>query len=50
MVRRWRDYGPDTMPTPHPSWRVNGLLKRNPWFEAEALPALRQKTTAALAG
>jgi uracil-DNA glycosylase len=29
------------MPVPHPSWRNNAWLKRNPWFEAELLPALR---------
>ena len=29
------------LPLPHPSWRNSGLLKRNPWFEAELLPALR---------
>lgn len=28
-------------PLPHPSWRNSGWLKRNPWFEAELLPALR---------
>lgn len=28
-------------PTPHPSWRNNAWLKKNPWFEAEALPRLR---------
>jgi uracil-DNA glycosylase len=26
---------------PHPSWRNNGWLKRNPWFEAEAVPYLQ---------
>ena len=26
---------------PHPSWRNNAWLKRNPWFEAELLPVLR---------
>jgi uracil-DNA glycosylase len=29
-------------PLPHPSWRNTGWLKRNPWFEAELLPDLRQ--------
>ena len=29
------------MPMPHPSWRNNGWLKRNPWFEMELLPVLR---------
>ncbi len=30
-------------PLPHPSWRNTGWLKRNPWFEAELLPALRER-------
>lgn len=30
-------------PLPHPSWRNTGWLKRNPWFEAELLPALRHR-------
>ena len=29
-------------PLPHPSWRNTAWLKRNPWFAAELLPALRQ--------
>ncbi len=33
---------PCALPLPHPSWRNNGWLKRNPWFEAEVLPVLRQ--------
>jgi uracil-DNA glycosylase len=30
-------------PLPHPSWRNTGWLQRNPWFEAELLPALRAR-------
>ena len=30
-------------PLPHPSWRNTGWLKRNPWFEAELLSALRAR-------
>jgi uracil-DNA glycosylase len=30
------------MPMPHPSWRNTGWLKKNPWFEAELLPVLKQ--------
>lgn len=30
-------------PLPHPSWRNTGWLKRNPWFEAELVPALRAR-------
>ncbi len=43
-VARWRDFQdsrPLIFPLPHPSWRNTGWLKRNPWFEAEVLPALR---------
>jgi uracil-DNA glycosylase len=40
-VRRWRDHAPRVFPLPHPSWRNTAWLKRNPWFEAEVLPALR---------
>ncbi|ABV92334.1 uracil-DNA glycosylase superfamily [Dinoroseobacter shibae DFL 12 = DSM 16493] len=42
-VRRWRDYAPDVFPLPHPSWRNTAWLNRNPWFEAECLPALRAR-------
>lgn len=34
---------------PHPSPRNNGWLKRNPWFEADVLPALRPLVARALA-
>jgi uracil-DNA glycosylase len=42
-VSRWRDYAPDTLVLPHPSWRNTGWLKKNPWFEAELLPVLRNR-------
>jgi uracil-DNA glycosylase len=46
-VANWRagffaNEGPKVLPLPHPSWRNSGWLKRNPWFEAEVLPVLRQ--------
>ena len=40
-VRAFRDYLPDRFPLPHPSWRTTAWERDNPWFEAEALPALR---------
>jgi uracil-DNA glycosylase len=49
-LRRWRDFGPDTFPLPHPSWRNTGWLKRNPWFEADLLPVLRARIAEVLAG
>ena len=48
-VARWRDFLPGAMPLPHPSWRNTGWLKRNPWFETEALPALRARVAEVLA-
>ena len=47
-VRRWADHleqrddgSPRFLPTPHPSWRNNAWLKRNPWFEDEVAPRLQ---------
>jgi uracil-DNA glycosylase len=31
------------LPLPHPSWRNNAWLKRNPWFEDELVPVLRDE-------
>lgn len=47
-VARWRDFLPDILPLPHPSWRNTAWLKRNPWFEAQLLPVLRTKIQEAL--
>ncbi|MEM6609750.1 MAG: uracil-DNA glycosylase family protein [Pseudomonadota bacterium] len=48
-VKAWRDHAPKTFPLPHPSWRNNAWLKKNPWFETELLPALRTAVAEALA-
>jgi uracil-DNA glycosylase len=40
-LRRRRQ--PRILPLPHPSWRNNGWLRRNPWFEEELLPVLRRE-------
>jgi len=42
-VRVWPDFAPSCLPLPHPSWRNTGWLKRNPWFERELLPDLRER-------
>jgi uracil-DNA glycosylase len=47
-VKAWREYGPARMPLPHPSWRNNAWLKKNPWFEEELLPDLRARVQQAL--
>ena len=44
-VLNWRVYGPNTIPLPHPSWRNTGWIKKNPWFETELLPHLRNRIT-----
>lgn len=47
-VANWREIlasprHPRVLPLPHPSWRNNTWLKKNPWFEAELVPVLRQE-------
>ena len=44
-VRAWREpyetLSPAVIPLPHPSWRNNGWIGREPWFERELLPVVR---------
>ncbi|MEL6435438.1 MAG: uracil-DNA glycosylase family protein [Pseudomonadota bacterium] len=46
-VGGWRDHfdtplnGRRVLPLPHPSWRNNAWIKKNPWFEADVLPFLK---------
>jgi len=47
-VAAWREYLPDFLPLPHPSWRNTGWLKRNRWFEDEITPYLRARLAAML--
>lgn len=47
-VRAWQSHWPKVMPLPHPSPRNNIWLSRNPWFEKELLPMLKQRVTEAL--
>lgn len=47
-VKNWqalyaRPNAPKILPLPHPSWRNNGWLRKNPWFEANLLPLLKQQ-------
>lgn len=44
-VANWRSYLPDRVVLPHPSPRNQHWLTRNPWFEAETLPAVRDRVS-----
>lgn len=48
-VRAWRDYLPEVLPLPHPSWRNTAWLSREPWFEAEVVPWLQTRLRELLA-
>lgn len=46
-VALWRDVAassttPRIFPLPHPSWRNNGWLRKNPWFETDLVPELQR--------
>lgn len=47
-VRGFRRYLPVYFPLPHPSWRSTIWMDRNPWFEADVLPALRRRIRRAI--
>ncbi len=48
-VRAWQSLISERIfTTPHPSWRNTAWLKRNSWFEADVLPALRDHVRLAL--
>lgn len=42
-VKNWQVTWPQIVALPHPSPRNNLWLKRNPWFETELLPELRNR-------
>lgn len=39
---------PAFIPLPHPSWRNNAWLRKNPWFEDRILPVLKREVAARL--
>lgn len=48
-VRDFRDHLPGAFPLPHPSWRSQHWMARNPWFDTDVLPVLRVVVRTALA-
>ncbi len=54
-VANWREYffanqAPRVLPLPHPSWRNTGWLRKNPWFEQDVLPVLREHVDSLIRG
>jgi uracil-DNA glycosylase len=52
IVGDWKAHAqlrPRIIALPHPSWRNNGWIKQNPWFEADVLPLLRSAVIGAIA-
>lgn len=47
-VKAFQEYLPDYFPIVHPSPLNNIWLKKNPWFEEEVVPELRERVRAAL--
>jgi uracil-DNA glycosylase len=48
-VRNWEKYAPAFFALPHPSPRNQIWLKRNPWFEHDVLPHLKDRVAIARA-
>ncbi|HEX6979769.1 MAG TPA: uracil-DNA glycosylase family protein [Alphaproteobacteria bacterium] len=48
-IAAWREYLPEFLPLPHPSWRNTAWLDRNPWFARDVLPYLRRQVSRLLA-
>ena len=48
-VMAYRHHLPAVFPLPHPSWRSRHWAAKNPWFDADVLPALRDVVQDALA-
>lgn len=44
-VKAWREFAPDYIPLPHPSPRNTPWFQRNPWFEQDLVPALKDRIT-----
>ncbi len=50
VVGQWRQFLPERIVMPHPSPRNVRWLKTNPWFEAEAVPAIRERVAEIVSG
>ncbi len=41
-VRLWKNWAPQYIPLPHPSPRNTLWLRKNPWFESDVVPYIRE--------
>ncbi len=48
-VRNYRDYPPEFLPLPHPSWRTLAWAGRHSWFARRVIPELRRRVADVLA-
>tara|TARA_A100001037_G_scaffold305646_1_gene346613 strand:- start:741 stop:1340 length:600 start_codon:yes stop_codon:yes gene_type:complete len=48
-VADWRSHDANSLPLPHPSWRIMAWGKKNSWFMWELVPELLKRVRAALA-
>lgn len=49
-VAAWRDHLPRFLPLPHPSWRTRSWVSKNPWFETDLIPHLRDSVAELIGG
>ena len=42
-VSNWAQTWPGLIPLPHPSWRNNGWIGQNPWFQTDLVPRLQAR-------
>ena len=42
-VRHFDEAPTGFLPLPHPSWRSTLWMRKNPWFESDVIPALRER-------
>jgi len=42
-VKAWKEYLPDFITLPHPSWHNNRWIKEHTWFKMELLPKLKRR-------
>jgi uracil-DNA glycosylase len=48
-VRAFREYLPEFLVLPHPSWRNKAWIKKNPWFARQVVPELRRRVKSCVA-